>query len=204
MIAALLLGTAGAEPDLVQEPDWVAVGLVLLLGGTFLLGNSLLFRHPRELVAERFGARGARFVAIREHIFQRLQIGVGFLYLLAGFGFELLGRLRPVAPGAERTFPVFWVVVLALATAALLAAGWAWSSRAFRRYVREQMQRAPADLESDPALAREIGELFGVESRPEDSIASFVERVRRAAGVSGERRAPRREIHVERVDEDEV
>ncbi len=187
-------------PDL--EPDWGAVGLVLLLGGTFLLGNALLFRHPRELVAERFGARGAPLVAIREHIFQRLQVGIGFLYLLAGYGLELLGRLRPPPPGAVPSFPGFEVTAVALATGVLLAVGWLWSSRAFRRYVRERLLASPGDLEADPALTKEVGELFGVEASPEDSVASYAERVRRATGLPPLPRTGPLATTARRVDQD--
>ncbi len=183
-----LLPTAVRQPAaslLAEVPttDWSAVGLVLLLGGTFLLGNALLFRHPRDLVAERFGGRGAPLVAIREHIFQRLQVGIGFLYLLAGFGLQLLGRLHPPPSDAVPSFPVFWVAMVALATVVLLSVGWLWTSRAFRRYVRERLAATPARLESDASLAREVGELFGVEAAPEDSVASYAERVRRATGL---------------------
>jgi hypothetical protein len=192
------LALLASDPAL--EPDWASVGLVLVLAGTFLLGNALLFRHPRELVAERFGAPGAPLVAIREHIFQRLQVSLGFLYLLLGFGLQLLGRFRPGAGGAERPFPSFWVAALALLTVALLSLGWLWSSRAFRRYVREQMHKSPPDLESDPQLAREVGELFGVEARPEDSVASYAERVRRAVGLAPLPRANPREIQLRPLD----
>lgn len=180
--------------------DWGAVGLVLLLGGTFLLGNALLFRHPRDLVAERFGARGAPLVAIREHIFQRLQVGIGFLYLLAGFGLELLARLRPPPAVPATSFPVFWVAAIALATVVLLAAGWLWTTRAFRRYVRERLASSAAELESDPALTKEVGELFGVEPAPEDSVASYADRVRRATGLPPVVRTGPRETTARRVD----
>jgi hypothetical protein len=187
----------------VPATDWGAVGLVLLLGGTFLLGNALLFRHPRDLVAERFGGRGAPLVAIREHIFQRLQVGIGFLYLLAGFGLQLLGRLHPSAADAPPPFPVFWVAMVALATVVLLAVGWLWTSRAFRRYVRERLAASPARLEADASLAKEVGELFGVEPAAEDSIVSYAERVRRATGLPVVPRTGPRETTARRVDPDE-
>lgn len=191
-----------AAPTLLDDraTDWGAVGLVLLLGGTFLLGNALLVRHPRDLVAERFGARGAPLVAIREHIFQRLQVGIGFIYLLGGFGLELLGRLRPPAPGATPDFPTLWVAAVPLATVVFLAAGWVWATRAFRRYVRERLAESPSQLEADPALTKEVGELFGVEAAPEDSVASYAERVRRATGLPPIVRSGPRETTARRID----
>ncbi|MBL8863549.1 MAG: hypothetical protein JNK02_16285 [Planctomycetes bacterium] len=192
---------ASAENDAGLSTDWGAAGLVLLLAGTFLVGSALLARHPRDLVAERFGVRSARLVAIKEHIFQRLQVMIGVLYLLAGFALELVGRLRPAAEPAS--FPGLWVAAVALSTVLLLAAGWWWTASAFRRYVRERLSASPGDLESDPALAREVGELFGVDAAPGDSVASYAERVRRATGLPPAPRTGPRETSARRVEPEE-
>jgi len=192
-----MLATLATAPLDDSATDWGAVGLVLLLAGTFLLGQALFPRSPRELVAERFGEHGAPLVAIREHIFHRLQVGIGFAYLLGGLGLLLLGHLRPSS--GPPSFPVFWIALVALGTVALLAVGWAWTSRAFRRYVRERLAESPGELEADPALVKEVGELFGVESTPDDSIASYAERVRRATGLAPLARTGPRETTARRV-----
>ena len=54
---------------------------------------------------------------------------------------------------------------------------------AFRRYVREYFQDQPPSLLGDPAMAREVGELFGIEPESEDTVESYVARVRRKVGV---------------------
>lgn len=195
-----MLATTAFAPLDESATDWGAVGLVLLLAGTFLLGHALFPRSPRELVAERFGAPGAPLVAIREHIFHRLQVGIGFAYLLGGLGLELLGHLRPSS--GPPSFPVFWIALVALGTVALLAIGWLWTSRAFRRYVRERLAESPSLLEADPALVKEVGELFDVESTPEDSVASYAERVRRATGLAPLLRTGPRETTARRVEPD--
>ena len=75
------------------------IGLVLAIVVCFLLANSLLFRHPRTLVADFFGARH-RLSTIREYIFHRVQVHLGFLFLLLGFGLQLFGHYRtPCAAG---------------------------------------------------------------------------------------------------------
>jgi hypothetical protein len=182
--AASLIASAQDAPGL--EPDWATLGLVLAVVGSFLLGNAILFRHPRDLVRERFAAslsapssaRVAPLLGIRGQIFHRLQISTGFFYLVLGFAMQLVGRFRPLKPGTEPAFPVFWIAVMALATAALLVLGWWWSSRSFRRHVRAHLLRNPPEFEADMAFAREVGELFGVESHPEDSVESYVGRLR--------------------------
>jgi hypothetical protein len=169
-----------------HEPDWDTLGLVLAVVGSFLLGNAILFRHPRDLVRERFAAslaapssaRVAPLLGIREQIFHRLQVSTGFFYLVLGFALQLVGRFRPLQPGVEPAFPVFWIALIALVTAMLLVLGWWGSSRTFRRHVRAHLARNPPELEADMAFARELGELFGVESHPEDTVESYVSRLR--------------------------
>jgi hypothetical protein len=182
-------------------PDWIAVGLVLALLGTFLLGNAILFRHPRTLVEEFFGgpARGVRLHAIREYVFHRAQVAVGFTYLVAGFGLELLGRYSPAEPAPS--FPVAWVGALLVLTIALLAAAWGWARHSFRRHVRGHLRRELPDFEADLRLAREVGDLFGVESLKEDTVQSYLERLHAAIDLPPPERRRRREIPLPRLEE---
>ena len=203
-----MLAIAILEQSPVLEPDWGSVGLLLAIVGSFLLGNAVLFRRPRQLVRERFaasaadtsGLRSQPLLGIRGQIFHRLQVLTGFLYLVAGFALQLLGRFRPPAVDGP-TFPVFWIAVIALATVGLVALGWWWSANAFRRYVRAHLAKYPLDFEADMALSREIGELFGVESHPEDTVESYVARLRQELRLPAlERRAPR--VFHGHIDED--
>ena len=78
---------------LFAAPDWVSLGLVLAIAGAFLLANGILFRNPRVLVEERFGRRARSLRSIRDLMFQRVQMGLGFGYLLAGFALQLYARM---------------------------------------------------------------------------------------------------------------
>lgn len=205
VLAAARLIEAGPEAG-GAGPDWVAVGLVLALLGTFLLGNAILFRHPRTLVEEFFGgpARGVRLHAIREYVFHRAQVAVGFTYLVAGFGLELLGRYSSSASAegpASRSFPVGWVGALLVLTIALLAAAWWWARHSFRSHVRGHLRRELPDFEADLRLAREVGDLFGVESRKEDTVQSYLERLHAAIDLPPPERRGRREIPLPRLEE---
>jgi hypothetical protein len=187
-------------------PDWIAVGLVLSTVGAFLLGNAILLRHPRTLVESYFrrsaGAAGPRLGAIREYVFQRAQIAVGFTYLVGGFGIQLLGRYRPARPDAE--FPAAWVGGILVVTLVFLALAWWWSRHSFRRHVRVHLRREPPDFESDLRLAREVGELFGVASEKDDTVQSYLERLHVALDLPlPERHAPR-QIPMPRLEEMEV
>lgn len=161
------------------NPDWLAIGLVLAIVGSFLLANSILFRHPRQLVRERFGKERAQELrTIREYIFHRVQVNLGFGFLLAGFGLQLYGRYRPVPVESEHAFPTLWIGIVGLLAVGLLLGSWWWSLLAFRRYVRQYFRLHPPDFEADLALAREVGELFGLPSHGDDTVQSYVARLR--------------------------
>jgi len=187
-----------------NEPDWQSVGLVLSLVGAFLLGNAILFRHPRELVRELFGRSPERLHTIRAFIFHRVQVAVGFTFLVSGFALQLYGRVRPPPIEPEPSFPVVAVGCIVLLTIAFLCLGWWWSSRAFRRYVREHFLEHPPDFESQMTMAREVGDLFGVESHRDDTVQSYAERLRRVIDLPEPDRERRRGVAMPPVEEVEV
>ena len=163
--------------------DLFGVGLVLAIVGCFLLANSLLFRHPRTLVADFFGAR-SRLSTIREYIFHRVQVHLGFLCLLFGFGLQLFGHYQGLSGTAAGEFPLLWVGVVALVLVALELIGWWVSHALFRRYVRQHfLENAPPDLERDVELARELGTLYGISTVGDDSVQSFTLRLRQRMGL---------------------
>jgi hypothetical protein len=177
--------------------DAFGVGLVLLLLGVFLLANSLVFHSPRRLVAEHFGGAKTRLVSIRATIFQRLQVNLGFLFVLVGLALQLYGHYGSTPPlEGPRPFPKEWVGVVLLAVVALELGGWWLSHALFLRQVREHFRAHPPALEGDLALARELGELFGIASDTNDTVPSYLARVRRRLGLedvpAGPTRAPAR------------
>jgi len=174
----------GPPQGLVDEPDWSTIGLILAIVGSFLLANAILFRNPRALVREHYGVRRGQLRTIREFIFHRLQMTLGFAFLLSGFALQLVGRLRPLPQEAEREFPILWIGVIVLAAVILEMGGWWWSLRSFRRYVRQYLREHPPDFATDVHTAREVGELFGLSSSADETVQSYVARVRQAVGLA--------------------
>ena len=164
---------------------------MLVLVGCFLLANAILFRHPRDLVHEHFGGPRAKLTSIRGYIFHRLQIQLGFLFLMIGFALELYGHY---AGGGEstpsRAFPSLWVGAVVVAVVALELGGWWLSHALFLRYVREHFRAHPPALESDLGLARELGDLFGISTAGDDSVQSYLLRIRARLGIADEARGP--------------
>jgi hypothetical protein len=183
-----------------ESPDWRAVGLVMSILGSFLLANAILFRHPRRMVEELFSGGKRELRPIREYIFHRVQVSLGFLYLLAGFCFQLYGLTASPAstgPPAGAEFPTTWVGLVLLSAVALVVLGWWLSHALFRYYVRGYLMRSPFDFETEVKLAREVGELLGLDTASDETVQSYVARLRRKLGLlepmrAGERRQEQR------------
>jgi hypothetical protein len=174
---ASLLGSNAIVPDVLRQPDWVVVGLVLAIAGTFLLANAILFRDPREMLRDAFGLERQRLGTIRTYIFHRVQVTLGFLLMLSGFALQLFGRSSQEFD-TTREFPILWVGLTVAAVALAQLLGW-WISRGlFQRYVRQMLIEGDVELESDSKLTREVGELFDVEMLNEDTVQSYAARVR--------------------------
>ncbi|MCC7015014.1 MAG: hypothetical protein IT454_20795 [Planctomycetes bacterium] len=162
-------------------PDWAGLGYVLAIVGCFLLANGILFRNPRALVAERLGRAPQHLRRIREFIFHRVQMGLGFAFLVGGFASMLGGRYQTVPPQGSLVMWIGLVIVLAVL---LEVVGWWWSTHSLRSHVRDFLRENPPEFETDPALAREVGELFGVETRADETVQSYAARLRHSLGLA--------------------
>ena len=179
-----------------SAPDWASLGLVSAIVGCFLIANAILFEHPRRLVRQYFGRQTGRLRSVRESVYNRVQTTLGFTFLLCGFGLQLVGRTTVPEAAAAGSPPLSmtWVGILVLVAVGLLFSGWWWSLWAFRRYVREYFLETPPNFDGDPGMVRELGELFGVESRGDDTVDSYTNRLRERVGLEpiGERHHGRR------------
>ncbi len=189
----LVMDTLAAE-GLLRTPDWAALGLVSSIVGCFLIANAILFEHPRRLVDRYLSRSQGRLRSVREYIYNRVQTTLGFTFLLGGFGLQLFSRYGGVSmvEGA-RPLSMVWVGLIVVTAVALLLTGWFWSLLAFRRYVREYFLDNPPNLEGDPVLAREVGELFDIDPRDDDTVEDYTRRLRERAGLPPTR-SPRRAV----------
>jgi len=185
VLASLSPGSATASLD---RPDWVTIGLVLAIVGSFLLANAILFRNPRGMVEQIFGGAQLQLRSIREYIFHRVQVTLGFLFLLVGFGLQLYGHYDPPRVAVGGDFPALWVGLILLVAVALQVLGWMLSHNLFRRYVRDYLLRHQVNFEADMKLAREVGELFGLETSGDETVQSYVARLNRRLGLDAAQR----------------
>lgn len=181
--------------------DWESLGLALSVLGCFLLANGVLLRDPRSLLAQRLARVAPPLRTLRELVFQRVQTGLGLLFLSGGFVLQLVGRAVPAGDGPDLPGSIaLWVGVIVVVGLALEVLGWWWSLFSFRRQVGRFLRADPPDLAGDVQLARELGELYGVHSHETDSVQSYLERVHEAIGLAAPRAAPRRRPAGARAD----
>lgn len=185
----LTLTSALADADLDAAslwgvPDGRVLGLCLSVLGLFLVANALLLRSSKSLLEESFGRRRIRLRTIRELLFHRAQMSLGFAFLLVGTLVQLWGQLRPPLADEPAASSTLWIgLVVALGVASEFGA-WFWSQAAFRKHLRDWFRENPPDFETDMALAREVGELFGVESSGVDTVQAYVAKLRKAIGIA--------------------
>jgi hypothetical protein len=164
-------------------PDWGSLGLVLCLAGGCLLAHGTLVRDPQSLVEERFGRPRADLRSLRSMLFHRVQTLLGFSLLLAGFAAQLYARAVPQPVGTSGS-AALWTGGVVLAAALLELSAWWWSLVTVRRHLRAWFRQHPPDFEGDPALAREVGDLFGVDSEADEAVQTYAQRLRRELGLS--------------------
>jgi hypothetical protein len=177
-------------------PDWGSLGLVLCLAGGFLLAHGTLVRDPQSMVEERFGRPRADLRSLRSMLFHRVQTLLGFGLLLCGFAAQLYARAVPQLQDASGS-AALWTGAVVLAAALLELSAWWWSLVTVRRHLRAWFRQHPPDFDRDPNLAREVGELFAIDSLADEAVQSYAERLRRELGLLAPRPAVRRQVHPE-------
>lgn len=191
-----------AAQQLWGPPDWGSLGLVLCIAGGFLLAHGTLVRDPQSLVEERFGRPRADLRSLRSMLFHRVQTLLGFGLLLCGFAAQLYARAVPPAQGSSGS-AAMWTGAVVLAAALLELSAWWWSLVTVRRHLRAWFRQHPPDFDRDPTLAREVGDLFGIDSHADEAVQSYAERLRRDLGLLSPRSSPsRRELPEEAPDVD--
>jgi hypothetical protein len=168
------------------------IGYALNIVGLFFLASAITFKRPRRQVEELLGIERSRSLyAIREQIVNQTQTYIGFGILVVGFVLvmmEALERRPPPAPAGPEPVAAGWIFAIllgavALTTLVLKVVQRGFVKSKFRRIVREVVRDSKFNLEKNPHLAVQIGELLHIPKLPDQSVTDYVAKVRSALGV---------------------
>lgn len=163
------------------DPNLAVLGfLAVFLGAAFFL-SSVGRDRPRQRIGQMLGTKSTSLAPLRAALQSKARsqaaaafwmIGAGAL--IAAFFFEL---------ALERAY-IYWIgggmVAFSVGFIALLEG---YVSGAMRRYVAAHLRQHPFDFEDHISLTREIGDLFKVRTNPEDTLESYVAKVRASLGL---------------------
>ena len=164
-----------------QDPQLAVVsGVCVALAGVFHI-TSVGRERARHRLAMLLGARGRSLAPLRRAMEAKARGQAAAVYLiLAGLAFSASYLVQiPFGPS------FLWWAAGGLVAGGLgfLAALDGYVSNAMRRILQAHLRENPFSFEDNIAMTREIGDLFGVHSSPEDTLDTYLERLREALGI---------------------
>jgi hypothetical protein len=156
--------------------DISLIGWTCNLIGLFFLANSIMFLKLRRLMEELFGTGSASLAAAKDHVLNKTQVVVGFLFLTCGF--VILGMVSWVGSTGQSLTLVICLSLLVLA-ALLYVILSVYSRRTFERYMVDFFrQHADWPFKEEMALTKEVGAILGVEHSANETVDDYVHKVR--------------------------
>ncbi|MBM4016178.1 MAG: hypothetical protein FJ293_14610 [Planctomycetes bacterium] len=167
------------------------IGCALNVIGLFFLASAISFKQPRRQIEELLGLERARsLLMVREQLVNHIQTYLGFGILVVGFVLlmgEALERTRPAGATGSDPHLVWIVALLTVATLGttvalkLIKEGYVRSK--FRRLLREVVKESSFNLEKNPQLSVQIGELLHIPKSGEESVNEYIAKVRAVLGL---------------------
>jgi hypothetical protein len=159
----------------------LAIGIV----GTFFLCAAVQVKRPKHILEEAFGISREQLREVHSAVQKRTWLLIGFACNVVALLVLMVSRSAELSDGSvllssfspmESALTVLALgVVLALS---LLQGSRIWARRYFRDMVIEVLTENRLPLESNVPLAREIGSLLGVPPDDNDTVPSYMRRLR--------------------------
>ena len=178
-----------------RDPSAVRViALCSCVLGTFFLAKSISTRSPKYMLHELLSFKVNRIKFFRKYVTQKLEVVVGFVCLLAGFGLMIYLEIQALRDqqdsGAMHGFANWWLVIgLTLAAMLIIAALLNrvcafFSGKIFVELMRFMMEPHGFQRQNDKSLVLELGRLMKVKRQDSDTIESYGARIRQRMGVA--------------------
>lgn len=164
-----------------MEPTLAAIGaFCLLLAGMFQLSSV-----GRDSAKYRLGvlldAKMTSLEPLRGAMQSKARGQVAACLLAAGAATICVGEIMHMNISGV----VFYSILCGMAglSVLLIVLQAGYVENAMRRYLLAHLREFPFSFEDNLALTREIGELFGVPGSPEDTLESYVRKLRERLGL---------------------
>lgn len=163
------------------DPNLAVLGfLAVFFAGAFFL-SSVGRDRPRQRVGAVLGAKSTSLAPLRAALQSKARSQAAAFFLMMGSATLIAAFFFRLEVG--RSF-VYWAAgAMTLFSLLFLGLLEGYVAGAMRRYLAAHLRQHPFDFEDHLALTREIGELFRVRSHGEDTLESYVAKVRAALGV---------------------
>jgi hypothetical protein len=176
---------------MLEQLNAAVFGYALNVVGLFFLASAIRFKKPRRPIEELLGIeRGNQLDAAREHLVNQIQTYIGFVILVIGFVLLMGDALNQRSSASPRDGEpdLMWMVLILLVstlatTAVLKIVQKGYVKAKFRRLLREVVADAQFNLEKNPQLAVQIGELLSIPKQPDQAVNDYIRQVRTALGV---------------------
>ncbi|MCA9319392.1 MAG: hypothetical protein KDB53_01590 [Planctomycetes bacterium] len=165
------------------KSDFDFLGLALATVGLFFICCATLHKKPRHILEEAFGIYRGGLRDLKSSVFKRNQVVLGFLCVVLAIVVNIFGESHPDNAGfmasidTPRQIAILLVGMTALC-GILNYLSRLWSKAAFKRLVHEVVTEYQWPFEENMVLTREIGKLLGVPQRDDDTVESYVSRIR--------------------------
>ncbi len=177
-----------------RDPSAVRViALCSCVLGAFFLAKSISTRSPKYMLHELLSFKVNRSKFFRKYVTQKLEVVVGFVCLLAGFGLLIYLEIQALRAQESSALPGFanWWLVVGVTLAAMLIIALLlnrvcafFSGKIFVELMRFMMERHGFQLQNDKSLVLELGRLMKVKRQDSDTIESYSARIRQRMGVT--------------------
>jgi hypothetical protein len=154
-------------------------GLCFNLLGVFFIVISIIVKSPRTMMRELLGLHVDRLKTYKYFIAQRLEAGVGFLFLLLGSGLLIVAELKDA--GTARWvggYLVATVLTMAVIGFLLYRSCAILARKLFIRAFRSYATKYRFPIHRDEALLKELGEILEIPHDEHETIETFARKIR--------------------------
>ena len=166
-----------------SEFDYDFLSLALATVGLFFICFAAVNKKPRHILEEAFGIYQGGLRDLRASVVKRNQIVMGFCCVVCAIIINLFSTSSPQAGGYLGdlgTIPKAASLIgfMTALCGVLNYLSRLWSKAAFRSLVHEVVTEYQWPFEENMVLTREIGKLLGIPQRDNDTVESYVARIR--------------------------